>query len=185
MGTDKALLEVGGVALAARVAAALRDAGAGEVLAVGGDESGLRALGCFDRMIADRWPGEGPLGGLLTAFGAVEHDSVVVLACDTPDVDADCPRRLAAAGPGHDVAVGVVDGRRQPLTAWWNRATCLPILQAAFDEGERAPRIVLDRLDAIEVELDARHVADLDRPEDLDRYDPGAPDVPGGSSRRR
>ncbi|MGH9084822.1 MAG: NTP transferase domain-containing protein, partial [Acidimicrobiales bacterium] len=45
MGRDKATLEVGGVAMAVRVADALRAAGADEVRAIGGDAAGLARLG--------------------------------------------------------------------------------------------------------------------------------------------
>ena len=44
MGQDKATLPVDGVPMAARVAGALRRAGAEPVLAVGGDQTALEAL---------------------------------------------------------------------------------------------------------------------------------------------
>ena len=61
MGRDKATLPVDGVPMAARVADALRRAGAEPVLAVGGDQAALEALGLT--WVADRHPGEGPSGG--------------------------------------------------------------------------------------------------------------------------
>lgn len=176
MGVDKALVEVDGVALAATVGRALRGAGAVEVVAVGGDRERLAALHCFDRLVPDRWPGEGPLGGILSAIDAVGSTAevVVVLACDTPSVSVECARVLVDALGSHDVAVGHVDQRRQPLTAAWRVATCRRVLQRAFDAGERAPRAVLGHLRVVDVELDEREVADVDRPEDLARYAPGA-----------
>ena len=56
MGTDKALLEVDGVALARRATDALNAAGATRVVAVGGDASSLTALGLdvlADEFLAD------------------------------------------------------------------------------------------------------------------------------------
>lgn len=173
-GVDKALFVLDGVALAERVALALRGSGADEVLAIGGDAEALGALGCFDRVVPDRWPGEGPLGGVVTALGASEALVHVVLACDTPAVTAACPRSLVRAldGPGSpDVAVGVVGGRSQPLTAAWRRRSTLGTLTDAFAAGERAPRAVLAGIRVAPVVLDEREVADVDRPGDLSRYD--------------
>ena len=97
MGTDKAFVEVDGRPMAGRVAAALRAAGAAEVLAVGGDLDRLPSLG-FDRAVPDRHPGEGPLGGLLTALAAAGHDVVVVLACDVPAARAAVGRGRRSRG---------------------------------------------------------------------------------------
>lgn len=169
-GTDKAVFVVEGQALSARVARALREAGAVEVVAIGGDEPALRTLGVFDRIEPDRWPGEGPLGGILTALETAVTDAVVVLACDTPSIGPAAPRALVAALAGFDVALGVVDGREQPLSAAWSRSARVA-LQMAFDSGERAPRRAIAALSIVRVGLSESDVADVDRPDDLSRYD--------------
>ena len=82
MGTDKATFPVDGVAMAERVASAAHDAGASEILLVGGTQARAKKLpGTWKK---DAYPGEGPLGGVITALKAAEHDSVVVLSCDMP-----------------------------------------------------------------------------------------------------
>ncbi|MET0580139.1 MAG: NTP transferase domain-containing protein, partial [Ilumatobacteraceae bacterium] len=66
MGTDKAFVEVDGVPMAERVAAALSGGGCSPVSYVGGD---VALLARFGRTVhADRFPGAGPLGGVLTAL---------------------------------------------------------------------------------------------------------------------
>ena len=83
MGTDKALLELDGAVLARRVADALVTAGCAPVVAIGGDAGRLTAHGLA--VVADRHPGEGPLGAIITALEhaePLEVDVVVVLACD-------------------------------------------------------------------------------------------------------
>ncbi len=83
MGSDKALVTVDGVPMVLRVAEALRAVSCDPVIAVGGDTTALAELGLVT--IADRWPGEGPLGGLITALEHFpQHDAVVVVACDLP-----------------------------------------------------------------------------------------------------
>ncbi len=143
MGTDKALIEVDGVPLARRVANALRAAGADPVIAVGGDLEALERAGP-DASCPDRHPGEGPLGGILTALAATTEDVVVVLACDLPAADADTIRAVALALGDADVAAPWHDGRHELLHAAYHRRA-EPVLRAAFDAGERAPhRAVAD-----------------------------------------
>lgn len=178
MGQDKSLLKVHGVALAALVAAALSDAGASEVIAVGGDIASLASLGGIDRAVPDLHPGEGPLGGVLTAFECALDDVVVILACDTPQVGASTPTALVAglsSDPQVAVSYAVVDDRIQPLTAAWRRSLAWELLQAAFDQGVRAPRSVLGALTVSEVRTIAPEaVEDVDHPEDLQRYAAGS-----------
>ena len=178
MGQDKSLLKVHGVALAALVAAALSDAGATEVIAVGGDIARLASLKGIDRAVPDRHPGEGPLGGVLTAFECARDDVVVILACDTPQVGASTPTALVAglsSDPQVAVSYAVVDDRIQPLTAAWRRSLAWEPLQAAFDQGIRAPRSVLGDLTVSEVRTIAPEaVEDVDHPEDLQRYAAGS-----------
>lgn len=174
MGQDKSLLRVDGRALTSVVGAALREAGATEVLAVGGDLQSLASLPEIDRALEDEFPGEGPLGGIITALDAAANDFVVILACDTPRLDSATPKLLIeglSTSPVNAVAYAVVEGRAQPLTAAWNRPVALPALRRAFDLGERAPRRVFPDLVVVEVTtLTASAVDDLDSPEDLQRY---------------
>jgi molybdopterin-guanine dinucleotide biosynthesis protein A len=182
MGQDKSLLEVGGVALASLVAAALNDAGASEVIAVGGDIANLARLTGIDRAVPDLHPGEGPLGGVLTAFEFAHEDVVVILACDTPQVGASTPTALVAGlSLDHQVAVSyaVVSDRIQPLTAAWRRSLAWRPLQEAFEQGVRAPRSVLGDLTVSEVRSIAPEaVDDVDHPEDLQRYAAGSYKLP-------
>lgn len=168
-GSDKAVYRIEDETLAERVCRALREAGAVEVISVGGDESALAALGCFDRHVVDLWPGEGPLGGIVSALEASGSEVVVVLACDTPGVGPSAPRTLVDALAAADVALGVVGDREQPLSAAWSRRAAVA-LRHAFESGERAPRRIVDRFDAVRVELDDADVDDIDRPDDVHRY---------------
>lgn len=172
MGRDKALVEVDGVPLARRVADALGAAGCSPVLAVGGDAPALGALGL--EPVADRWPGEGPLGGLATALAATvdragEGAVLVLCPCDlvTPSPGA-LAALVAALDETVDVAHPVVDGRAQWLPAAWRVGAARAAEVAGLVDGGAR------RLDAVAavgaaraVVLPAGAVADADTPAKL------------------
>jgi molybdopterin-guanine dinucleotide biosynthesis protein A/rhodanese-related sulfurtransferase len=168
MGSDKALLQLDGSALVERAVAALLDAGAASVVVVGGDARALTDLGL--EVIADDHPGEGPLGGILTALRHCSGaEVVVVLPCDLL-----CPSRVAVRdiaealdATSADVVVPVVEDQPQWLHAAW-RPTALPGLRAAFAGGERAIHRAAAQLDvAYHHGLEPADVRDADEPHDL------------------
>lgn len=178
MGRTKALIEVDGVAMAARVAMALRDAGCVSVLAYGGDPGELASLGIPVR--PDRHPGSGPLGGVL---GALElfapepdepddgPDGVFVVACDLPALKgSDLARMVDAArrNPAANVIVARTSAI-EPACAIWRRSA-IERIRNCFDEGERALHVAIGRLDSLEVELDPAALRNINTPEDLGRY---------------
>ncbi|CAN5723899.1 hypothetical protein BH24ACT3_BH24ACT3_19390 [soil metagenome] len=173
MGTDKAVLVVGGAPLARIAANALARAGAVDVVAVGGDEPWLRAIGL--RHVPDIHPVEGPLGWILTAMGSTDAAIVVVLACDLPSVTAATVRTVVGGlhgsdgYSGADVAVAVAGGRPQWLCAAWRRATAGPVLAEAFATGQRAVHRAVSALTLVEVAVPAGAAADVDYPSDLPR----------------
>ncbi len=199
MGTDKAFLEVDGVPMVARAVAVLTAAGATGVLVIGGDADRLAGLGL--PAVADRYPGEGPLGGVITALRALEShrwpdraaaEAVVTLPCDVIEPDVAAVRlvidrlRGPAGDPADpsgeaDLVVPLGAGVPQWTHAAWRRR-CLPRLEAAFDRGVRAPREAAARLRTLEVEIPgAGWFEDADRPGDL----PAGVRPPRGRAGRR
>jgi molybdopterin-guanine dinucleotide biosynthesis protein A len=174
MGRDKALLQVDGVPMAIRVATAMVAAGADPVVALGGDGDGLRAVGL--QVVDDRWPGEGPLGALVTACDWSPHDLALVAACDLPWLDASVLTalldRLAASGA--DVALARTD-RREPLCGAWHARRCRDRLAAAFDAGERAVHLAVEQLVVEEVEVAPSALRNVNTPDDLDTHAPARP----------
>jgi molybdenum cofactor guanylyltransferase len=165
MGTDKSLIDVDldGEPMAARVLVASILAGASEVLSIGGNERELVAQGWT--YVPDFWPGEGPLGGLITALERASCETVVVLACDHPDIDPDEVRAMVDALELNslvDAAIPVLEGHPYVTHSVWRRR-CSGTLRAAFDAGERAPSAVLRRLPWSPLRVaNLRSVADID-----------------------
>ena len=165
MGTDKALITTDGIALVQRAADALRTAGADPVIVVGGNRAAIEALGL--ELIDDLWPGEGPLGGIITALRAVDTEFVAVLSCDLTDASAIAVRSVHGALGTADVAVPVVEGRTQWMHAVWRRSA-VDTLAEAFETGVRAPRDAVTSLRVAKLlDGDPCWFHDADRPEDL------------------
>lgn len=165
-GIDKALLVVDGQPLARRTADVLAGAGAAEVLAIGGDGDGLRALGLDAR--PDHHPGEGPLGGILTALSEASHDIVVVVATDLAALTAAPVRAVVErvrTDATLDVALAVTE-RLEPLCGAWRRRA-LPALVTAWDGGARAVHAALGALVVARVPVDAVALRNVNRPGDL------------------
>lgn len=166
MGTDKAVLKVGGRRLVDSTVQALRTMCA-EVLVA----SGQRVIRGLDvQQIHDA--GDGPLGGIVAGLAVARTDLVAVVAVDMPSVDPRLLADLAARWEG-EVAVAPRAGDvLQPLhavyaTAWHDR------LAAAFAAGARSPAAVVSELGARIVDVDDdRFARNLNRPADLH---PGAP----------
>jgi molybdopterin-guanine dinucleotide biosynthesis protein A len=172
MGRDKALLRIGGVPMARRVADALLAAGATEVVAAGGDAAGLRAAGLVTR--PDGEPGAGPLPAVVDALAHGAQDVVLVVGCDLVAPDPAAMAAVAgalAAEPGAQVAVPVVDGARQWHHAAWRRSALGP-LREARSGGVGSLRRAVAGLEVVEVlDVPRAAVADADTPSDL----PSAP----------
>lgn len=167
MGRDKALVPIDGQAMAVRVAGALRAAGCDPVVAIGGDAVALGALGLA--VVPDGWPGEGPLGGVVTALSSHPGaDAVAVVACDTPWMTPDSIELLvdALAGtPAADAAIAVTD-RIEPLCVVWRRSA-LPAMRAAFLAGERRVHAALASLHVVDVVVHAGDLRNVNSPDDL------------------
>jgi molybdopterin-guanine dinucleotide biosynthesis protein A len=168
MGRDKATLPIGGVPMAVRIA---RSVGAAldPVVAIGRPEPALAAAGL--EVVADRHPGEGPLGGILTAFAWSPTPTVVVVACDLIDVDAATVAALVGAleaDPALALATAAREpGDAQPLCAAWRIERAAPVLTSAFASGERAIRRAWTGLARVAVPVEPGRVRNVNAPTDV------------------
>ncbi len=134
MGRDKALLPFRGGTLVEAVAAAVAEA-AGRVTLIGDPER----YGCFGLpVVADRYPGWGPLAGIHAALTLDQADWNLVVACDMPELTPAFLRSLleAAEAAGADCLLPKSAGLPEPLCAVYHRRI-LPVIQAAMERGVR------------------------------------------------
>lgn len=164
MGADKANYEIDGTAMANHVALAATEAGASEVLLVGGTSSRAKAL--TGNWKKDTYPGEGPLGGVITALKASKTDSVVVLSCDMPFITSAVISSLVSGLADAQATVGRTD-RLNWLCAAWSKEECLQTLQGVWKRNERAVHRAAVLLDVLEVPVPAVAVRNINTPQDL------------------
>lgn len=174
MGGPKHRMIVGDRELAARVADALEGAGCRPLIQVG---AGDPVPGV--PFVLDRWPGSGPVGGIITALTHLERHltgddeqivEAVIAACDLPDLDRATVELLLARPltPGVGCIGAVAAGHHVPLTRW--RVSTRERLEAAFESGLRSWRDALELVGADLVEVPASTTSDLDSPGDLARW---------------
>jgi molybdopterin-guanine dinucleotide biosynthesis protein A len=164
MGSDKATYEVDGSPMAVRVAGAAQAAGAAEILLIGGTQAKAKKLvGTWKK---DAYPGEGPLGGVITALKAASNDSVVVLSCDMPFITDAVISSLVRGLDDAQASVGRTD-RLNWLCAAWSKEECLASLQSVWKRNERAVHRAAVLLDVAEVPVPAVAVRNINSPADL------------------
>jgi molybdenum cofactor guanylyltransferase len=163
-GSDKALAQHGGVAMGACMINVLLAAGASDVITVGGADRGFDVA-----HRPDLYPGEGPLGGLLTVLAQPSQAVMVLVACDMPYLNAATVRRLAQTAHEHpeiDAIVAKTD-RREPLCAAYRAESCRPVAERLFAGGARSLQEFLGCLKVLELVLDDfAELRNVNSPED-------------------
>jgi len=171
MGCDKALLPFGGGALVESVARAVRSA-AGSAVLVGNPR-------LYQHLsypaIPDLYPGDGPLGGILTALHHTSADWNLVAACDMPELSGEFLRFLmdATTDDGADALVPLgPSGRTEPLCAVYHRRS-LPLLERALERGVRSVRGAIQDLRVTLVSVpEVTPFQNVNTPEDWAEYAP-------------
>jgi len=170
MGQDKAWIELDGEPLIKRVADVLGQV-ADEVIIVANDPR-YESLGL--RVVRDRYPNGGALGGIATGLGAATYDTVLVAACDLPFTSADVWRVLLAHAGEADVVVPRIAGEYETLHALYTKATVPHMVRAiaenrlrviSFFDQVRVLAIEEPELRAVDSEL--RAFINVNTPEEL------------------
>lgn len=126
MGQDKAWIELDGEPLIRRVANVLAQV-ADEVIVVANDPR-YQTLGL--RVVPDRYPEGGALGGIATGVSAATFDRVLVAACDMPFLLAEVWRVLLDHRYEADVVIPKIGGELETLHALYTKACVAPMERA-------------------------------------------------------
>ncbi len=148
---------------------------AAEVNIISSDEPDYRFLGL--RVIPDRIPGKGVLGGIHTALLVSGFPFIAPVGCDLPflsaqllqaelDLIMDC---------GADVVIPESQNGLEPLHAIYRQSTCLPMVERALHDGDnriiswfdKAVIRVFSHSEIIAADPDPRIFLNLNRPEEF------------------
>lgn len=147
MGRNKALLRVGDEVLITHILRRLRPLAQGGVVVVANDRAIMNALPEEPglRVVGDRWPQGGALGGLATGLSVCAGWTMAV-ACDMPFVDAGLFGYLASlADERWDAVVPQTDQHAQVFHAIYH-PRCVPVMEAVLSDGKLAVQAALDQL---------------------------------------
>jgi molybdopterin-guanine dinucleotide biosynthesis protein A len=171
-GVDKPALVVGGKSLLGRAIEALGEIS--PIVVVGPERAGFPGV-VWTR---EAEPGSGPVAALaagLDALGADAEGLVVVLAADLAGIRRSTVDKVVAAAAGRADGAVLVDetGHRQWLIGAWRAA----VLRRALPEqvAGASLRRTLGGLEIVDVPAEQGESADIDTPEDLDRFTPVIP----------
>ena len=170
-GSDKAEFVFYGLTLLERVVTAVC-AATKPVIVVGRSTSSDTDSGA--NYLPDRFPGEGPLGGIITGLHELGQGRHLVCACDLPLLRIPLLRLLLEDCAGFEAAIPVAGGRLNPLCAAYDSAS-LPKLKASFDSGIRSVHGALSYLHVNRIAESKLRTADselaslinINTPEDL------------------
>ncbi|MCB2228796.1 MAG: molybdenum cofactor guanylyltransferase [Desulfarculaceae bacterium] len=145
-----------------------------QVVVVTADAADFAELDC--PVIADRWPGQGPLAALATLFLDTPATSALMLPVDAPLVRPALLRRVLELSPGQSAVAPQGPGGVEALMSWYSR-DCLEPALAMLKEGERRLRLLLGRVEGrvmtrtevAEVDPDDLSFINVNFPEDLER----------------
>jgi molybdopterin-guanine dinucleotide biosynthesis protein A len=167
MGTNKAWLRLGEETFLERLLSRLSVFP--EVLISAAGEAEYARLGF--PVIADVYPGTGPLGGLYSALKFCRSSYLLALGCDKPLFETALGIYLADRAPGFDAVVPVTqDGRIQPLCAVYAKS-CGEILLGQIKSENYRLTAALKKMRTLYIPLSQtsfsdRLLANINTPED-------------------
>jgi len=170
MGTDKALLAMGGASLLESLVSRFAER-MGRVIVVLRADQDVEVEQSLT--VRDIHQGAGPLGGLHAGLTASPDEENFVLACDMPLADPELGLWILSKLSGHDAVVPMLARGPEPLHAAY-RKSCLPAVESSIAAGRLRMRDTLDRLDVLYIpehemkqrDPDLRSFLNINTPED-------------------
>jgi len=119
--------------------------------------------------------GGGPMMGLVAALKYARTDWVFAMGVDMPFVVPDVVQHMAEQRTDHDAVLAEIEGKLQPMPAFYAKDTCLPAMQSCIKQGNRSLMRLIPSLhtailagdDLRPIDPDLRSFTDFDTPEDM------------------
>lgn len=172
---DKSALVVGTASILDRQLSVLRGL-TPHILIVTGERGHVQTAPAGVRIVVDRVPGTGALGGLYTAIVEAPTDQVLVIGCDMPFLNAPFVSYVVERGRDAEVAVPRDERGRHPLCASYARRTA-GHFRARIEAGALRVGDALEGLDVREIgpdevapfNRDGRLLLNVNTPDDYAR----------------
>lgn len=174
MGRNKALVEIGGQAMLARIIARLSPLFE-HVMIAGNDIPAYEPFGL--PVHRDLRPDHGSLGGIFTALAASPLPKVFCTGCDMPFISPGIVTELLRlAGGEHDAVIPGIGNKLEPVCAVYS-TSLLPLIARHLDSGTRKIKDALAEANLLVVDAETLRPHDPDlltffnvnSPEDLER----------------
>lgn len=116
------------------------------------------------KIVADVYPGKGPLGGLYAGLLASDTPLNLVVACDMPFLNLRLLRYMLKLGPDFDVVVPRIGGYFEPLHAVYSQKCVAPVKdlleRQCLNVRDLFTRVSVRFLDAAEIDrFDPEHIS--------------------------
>jgi molybdopterin-guanine dinucleotide biosynthesis protein A len=172
---DKSALVVGAASILDRQLSVLSGL-TQNILIVTSDRGRMHGIPAGGRIVVDRIPGAGALGGLYTALEEAATDQVFVVGCDMPFLTPSFVRYVVERGRETDVAVPRDARGRHPLCASYARRAASH-LRTRIEAGALGVGDALEGLDVREIgpnelapfDQDGRLLLNVNTPDDYAR----------------
>ncbi|MCL6612456.1 MAG: molybdenum cofactor guanylyltransferase [Peptococcaceae bacterium] len=159
MGTNKALLELGGLTLIERVARVLSGT-CSEIIIAGGGAKELAHLGY--QVVPDIYSGCGPLSGIHAGLTAARNRYSFVAACDIPFLDEKLIYRLVSEAEGYDAVILKHGDYFEPLSSLYSKAL-IEAAETSIKKGVYKVTAVLSLVKWKPVTVDSASIPDLEK----------------------
>ena len=177
LGRDKALVSISDQPLIQRVIERVEQLSQEIVVVVANQNRAADLpLAQEHRVVLDRYPGTGSLGGIFSGLDAASNGWTLVVACDMPFLNLALLRRMMALTEDTDAVVPLIDGRPEPTHALYSKA-CLPFIEPRLISGDLKISGFYDQVrvrylseeDVAALDPEFLSFFNVNTPEDLDR----------------
>jgi len=168
MGTDKSLVEIGGITLIGRVVKNIEPLCTGIIVSSGNQS--LEFLGF--RLVEDEYPDCGPMAGILSCLKMATDSWSLVISVDSPFVTRELILFLADQREDFDCVIPVHAHGMEPLIGFYHKRA-VPVIQALIESGELKMNNLIRKLNTNYINIDEwlrnnrQLIANLNHPEDI------------------
>ena len=151
LGRNKAAETIGGKSIIERVIERVSPLADQILIVSSAERTEFKGIGKAE-VLADLYPGGGPLGGIYTGLVKAKSEYSIAVACDMPFLNTKLLGYMLEQAAGHDAVVPLIDGGlMEPLHAIYARS-CIEKIKAYLDKKQLSIIPVIKRLNVRYIE---------------------------------